>query len=114
MEARSLPAGVSHALDRYARSLRDRFGSRVAEIVLFGSHARGDATEDSDVDVLVTIDAMTDEERVEVIDLAYAADAASADWVGLSVLVYATSHATRMRGGGRRLFEDIDREGLRL
>lgn len=114
MEARSLPAGVSHALDRFARSLRDRFGSRVSEIVLFGSHARGEATEESDVDVLVTIDEMTHEERVEVIDLATATDRSAPDWVGLSVLVYATSQATHMRDGGRRLFKDIDREGVRL
>jgi predicted nucleotidyltransferase len=31
------------------------YGERLARLVLFGSHARGDAREDSDVDVLVVL-----------------------------------------------------------
>jgi hypothetical protein len=39
-------------------------------------------------------------------------DCAGDDWVGLSPLVYSTEQARRMRDGGRRLFRDIDGEGL--
>jgi predicted nucleotidyltransferase len=42
---------------------------------LFGSRARGEADEDSDVDVLVTIDDVTPAERREVFGMAYDADA---------------------------------------
>lgn len=31
----------------------------MAKLVLFGSHARGEATEESDVDILVAIDDLT-------------------------------------------------------
>ncbi|NIT37363.1 MAG: nucleotidyltransferase domain-containing protein [candidate division Zixibacteria bacterium] len=35
--------------------LRERYGERLVKLVLFGSHARGEATEDSDVDVLAVL-----------------------------------------------------------
>ena len=47
------------ALEAYAERLRSRFGSRLHGIVLFGSWARGEAHEDSDVDVLVLVDRLT-------------------------------------------------------
>jgi uncharacterized protein len=111
---RALPPVVSEALDRFGSALRERFGQRLSEVVLFGSRARGEAHEDSDVDVLVVIDDLSDQERLAVLDLASAADRATADWVGLAPLVYSFQQAARMRSGGRRLFQDIDREGIRL
>ncbi|OGV78597.1 MAG: hypothetical protein A3K19_32120 [Lentisphaerae bacterium RIFOXYB12_FULL_65_16] len=42
----------------YVRKLAGVFGPR--QVILFGSHARGDATEDSDVDLLVVMDDVED------------------------------------------------------
>ena len=115
MASAALPAAVAKALANFSCAVRARFGGRVSEIVLFGSHARGDANEDSDVDVLVAIDGLSEAERIEVIDLAYGVDRAlDDDWVGLSVLAYPSARAVQMREGGRRLFRDIDREGQSL
>ncbi|MCB9357497.1 MAG: nucleotidyltransferase domain-containing protein [Calditrichaeota bacterium] len=36
--------------------LTDLYGERLSQLILFGSQARGDATEDSDVDVLVVLE----------------------------------------------------------
>jgi len=36
--------------------LRERYGERLVKLVLFGSHARGEATEDSDIDVLAVVE----------------------------------------------------------
>jgi predicted nucleotidyltransferase len=108
------PPAVAAALERYGLALRRRFGHRLSEFVLFGSYARSEAHEDSDVDVLVSVDGLNEDERREVIDLAYDAGRAKDDTVGLSPLAYSTQDAARMRGGGRRLFRDIDREGVRL
>ena len=41
--------------DAYRRALASRFGDLVEEIIVFGSKARGDATEDSDLDILIVI-----------------------------------------------------------
>lgn len=44
------------ALQLLVSDLLSEFGSKVSQIVLFGSKARGDDTEDSDIDVLVIAD----------------------------------------------------------
>jgi predicted nucleotidyltransferase len=110
----TVPPTIALALERFGGAVRARFAGRVQQIVLFGSFARGDAHEESDVDVLVVIDDLTDQERVRVIGLAYEVDSLLDDFVGLSALVYSTEQAARMRTGGRRLFRDIDSEGLSL
>ena len=111
---RALPPAVEAALVRLRSALSERFGPRVSELVLFGSHARGDAHEDSDVDVLVAIDGLSEEDRLAVLDFASLLDSAAPEWVGLSPLVYSSEQTARMRAGGRRLFRDIDRDGIRL
>jgi hypothetical protein len=110
-----LPPPVRGALERFRQALERRFGPRLREVVLFGSHARGEADDESDVDVLVVIDALDEREQVEVTDLAYQADAADrASWTGLSPLACSSAHAAMMRERERLLFRDIDREGIRL
>ena len=107
------PIPVRDALGRLVTALRARFGERLHEVVLFGSYARGDADEDSDVDVLVVIDVLTDRERSAVFELANLVDR-EGTWVGLSVVAHSTEQALELRSRQRRLYCDIDREGLRL
>lgn len=110
-----LPPAVCAALERFRAALFARFGVRLEQVVLFGSYARGDAGEDSDVDVLVVVEGLTEAEQREVMDLAY--DAASADresWIGISPLPYSTAQAHELRARERLLLRDIDREGIAL
>ena len=53
----TLPAGFLPALRRRLDAL---YGDRLVRAVLFGSYARGEATEDSDVDVLVVLGGAVD------------------------------------------------------
>ena len=51
----------------FARRAREELGDRIVHIILYGSRARGDYTEDSDIDVLVVvrdIDAKEADERI--------------------------------------------------
>jgi len=40
-------------VDSFLQELKDRFGNRILAIYLFGSTAKGTATAESDIDVLV-------------------------------------------------------------
>lgn len=44
------------AFDAFARRVKDALGDEVHEIILYGSTARGEATETSDVDVLIVLE----------------------------------------------------------
>ena len=93
------------------------FGARLREVVLFGSWARGDAHEESDVDVLVVVDDLDERERRNVMDASYDAAAAAIDadeWVSISPLPYSSKQVAELRSRERRLFRDIAAEGVAL
>ncbi len=112
----SLPVHVRAALGRYSDSISERFGDRTRELVLFGSYARGEAHDESDVDLLLVVDDLTEAERDVGLDLAWAADASDPEgaWAGLSPLVFSTADAARLRSFERRLWVDIAEEGVPL
>jgi hypothetical protein len=113
----NLPPAVDEALARFRSAIAARFGARLREVLLFGSWARGDAHEESDVDVLVVVDGLDESERREVMDAAYDAAASSLgadDWVSISPLPYSTAQATELRARQRRLLRDIAAEGVSL
>src|SRR5688572_11009415 len=76
---------IQQALAAYRAALVARFGDRVRRVCLFGSWARGQATELSDVDVAAIIDGLTTEEWK--VALAEAADVQLATDVPFSPLV---------------------------
>ncbi len=53
---RELPSEVRAALDELKEALADLYGERLAGVYLYGSYARGDFTEDSDIDLLIAIE----------------------------------------------------------
>ena len=77
---------VAGALARFADIVRERFGHAVIDIRLFGSHARSNAHEESDVDVAVVLEEAGWETRRDIIDLA--ADIGLAHGLMLSPTVF--------------------------
>lgn len=55
------------SFEEFARRLTDALGKTVHEIILYGSTARGEATETSDVDVLVVLEDSAGEHQREVV-----------------------------------------------
>ena len=68
-----VPEKLRPILEELKRGLEEIYGDRLHAVVLFGSQARGEATDDSDVDVAVVLDdlenAFTESERYS--DLLY-------------------------------------------
>jgi len=111
--ARPLPPALREALPAYRRRLEARFGVRLVSLRLFGSCARGDADDDSDADVAVVIDGLTEPERTEAVDAAYAAwRAAGAEGPLLSPLVWSVEEWDDRVTAERRIALDIRREGI--
>jgi UTP:GlnB (protein PII) uridylyltransferase len=65
----SIPRTVEETLDAFVAGVRARFGVRVAGIRLFGSYARGEAHEESDVDCLVLLDHVERDDDRAITDL---------------------------------------------
>jgi predicted nucleotidyltransferase len=42
-----------NAIEEFVKRVKEKYGDRIKKIIVFGSYARGEAKEDSDIDVLV-------------------------------------------------------------
>lgn len=58
---------LDQILTTFLNCARKAFGEQLKEVILFGSYARGDFREDSDIDVLLVADI----KEIEVTDYAY-------------------------------------------
>ena len=52
---------LQEILKRYTADVCALYGERLCEVILYGSYARGDYREDSDIDIMILVD-MDDEE----------------------------------------------------
>lgn len=96
-------------LGEFRLALELRFGDRLERLVLFGSRARGEGHEASDLDVLVLVRGVTKQERREIIDVAFERDLDAG--ISISPLV---RDAQRARPVGAALADEIARDGVPL
>ena len=59
------------ALDVFAEAVRHLLGERLLALKLFGSHARGEAAADSDLDVLVAVEEASPALENQILDFAF-------------------------------------------
>lgn len=106
------PRLVQRAVARFARELRRRYRDAVLEVRLFGSFARGEADETSDVDVAVVLESVDWETRRDVIDLA--TDTGLAHDLLISPTMFDRETYEAWRRQERALVLDVEREGVPL
>jgi uncharacterized protein len=109
--AHEMPFAVRAALVTLERRLRERFGADLVDVRLFGSYARGEAHDGSDVDVFVLLRTLTFAVRAAVLDLA--ADVSLETELRLSPVVFDVPRWELWRAQERALAVDIERDGLR-
>ena len=56
-----MPDYMGEVLKEYAELIKEIYKSALKAVILYGSYARGDYTEDSDVDILILVDMAGDE-----------------------------------------------------
>lgn len=102
--------GIHAALVDYAARLRWRFGDRLRWVRLFGSWARGEARDDSDIDVAVVIEGMTRDEWREAVGMVF--DTEMATEVVLTALALSGERFDTLLAQERGIAEDILRDGV--
>lgn len=105
------PARASPLLCELKEGFAGLYGERLASIILFGSQARGDAGEDSDIDILVVL-------RGEVSpgeEIERGGDLTAALSLRYNTLI-STLYASEIAFEARRepIFENVRREGIAL
>ena len=63
----NIPEKTSKVIGEFVKGVNEILGKRVKKIILYGSYARGDYNESSDIDLMILTD-LTDDEIVEYRD----------------------------------------------
>ncbi|MBI1947602.1 MAG: nucleotidyltransferase domain-containing protein [Deltaproteobacteria bacterium] len=100
------------AVDEFCRRVRARFGPRVVDLALFGSHARGEAHELSDIDVATVIDGLTGAEAREVAFVA--GDMMTEHDVLIAPFVVSAEHMRKLVARERLIAAEIARDRIPL
>ena len=107
-----LPLAIRRALQDYAWRLRDALGARLCDIRLFGSWARGTASQESDVDVWVLIDER--DALTERTPISLSTAVLLEHEIDISPLIMDIGEWEFLHARERRIALDIESEGIAL
>ena len=96
------------AVDEFVQKLKEKFGDRVESIIVFGSYARGESKEESDIDVLIIGDIKLD----DVIDVAYPIFLKYG--VYISPIVMSRGYFEMLKAEKTGFIENVLKEGITL
>ena len=99
-------------LDELKNKLDECLGSDTFRIILFGSRARGDYSEESDVDVAVIVRGLTKKLKNRILELI--AEIELESLLPMSAIVFSEDEFVHLKKRERRIAIDIDKEGVPL
>jgi predicted nucleotidyltransferase len=105
-------ASEESALKTVKKHLLRFLGGDIVRIVLFGSRARGDFTEDSDIDIAVVVKNLSAHRKRGIFDIVAKIEFEYA--VAVSILVFSLEDFEALRRRERRIVKDIMTEGVAL
>ncbi len=108
----SLKAEEKKTLAQLKKGLTALLGDSLAAVMLYGSRARGDFDEWSDIDIAVIVRGLTGETRDRVLEKT--AEVELENLMPLSVLVLSEEDFENLKRRERRIALDIEREGIPL
>ena len=107
-----LTSNEQTAIAEFATQIRELFPERILSVTLFGSKARGDSDAESDIDLLVLVNAESKEFRSELWRVA--SDVSLEHNVVLSVRVYAQARWTEIQRIRLPLYRAVAVDGIPL
>lgn len=97
-------------IEEFKRRIEQQFPGELIRLVLFGSKARGDATPESDVDVLAVVRSEDWRRGDEIRGIGYELEIAHG--VVLSIQVMSERYYQELKARGSTFLANMEREGL--
>ena len=102
------PEFKQKALEEFAKSIRNKYGKKIKEIILYGSMAREEDNDHSDIDILVLSDRKYQFLQRELSFLAF--DIGLKYGVEISVQNYVSSHYKKF--SNYTFFQNVKKDGV--
>lgn len=99
-------------LNELRDNLKEIIGSRTIKLILYGSRARGDYDDESDIDIAIIVRGLTRELKKRIIDVVV--DIEIKYLTPLSTLLLSEEDFELLKKRERRIALDIEREGIPL
>ncbi|WP_310605574.1 nucleotidyltransferase domain-containing protein [Anaerosporobacter sp.] len=105
---------VQNMLMKFSKKMKDILGANLSKVILYGSYARGEQQEHSDIDIMI-LTSLTDVEieRIEPIIYDVAFDFEMEYFIDISVIVKNEEHFEYWLGA-LPFYDNIEREGVVL
>lgn len=100
------------SLEKFRQDVMEICKDRLRGIRLFGSRARRQGDEESDLDLLVLVEGLDERTKIRIWDAAYQVFASTG--ILLSPLVLSPDQYEKMKGHERLIAQEIEREGISL
>ncbi len=97
----------------FAVKAHDHFGHRVKRLKLFGSTVRGEWMPDSDVDILITLDQLSNDDRDWIVATAFSVGVLDHD-VLIQPIILADSDYQHLIDRERQFALEVERTGVAL
>ena len=97
-------------VEEFKRRVEERFPGELVRLILFGSKVRGEASAESDLDVLVVIRSQDWRRGDEIRALGYALEIEHG--IVLSIQVMSLEHYETLRACGSQFLRAVEREGV--
>ena len=109
-----MPVTIQILLEDYLKELRKIYGLHLKSVILYGSYARGDFTQESDVDIMILVD-LTEEEMDqysdELAEVGFDYNVAHGIW--MMPVVKNQDHFRRWAKASP-FYENVQKEGVKL
>jgi predicted nucleotidyltransferase len=112
MNSELLAIEENRMLTELKGTLKEKLGDRMERIVIFGSKARGDYDEESDIDLAIIVRGLTRELKNYILDII--AGLEMKYLIPLSALVISKEDFERLKKRERRIALDIENEGIQV
>jgi len=109
-----MPEKVDNIVHKFAKQVRGIYGNSLKKVLVYGSYARGDYQENSDVDIMILVDVDDDEIKKRfntVCDLAYEYELEYG--IVISALVKNEEHFTKW-SKSLPFYQNVMREGVTI
>ncbi len=93
------------ALEEFIKKVREKHGDKIDRIILYGSYARGEAEEESDIDVLIIGDVSLD----ELVDISFPILLKYGEYISHQVM--SIEHFEFLEREGYGFIKNVKREG---